>query len=399
MSKLIFSSRCILLTFQITFNLFQMVAYSVFSAAVHKKRILILYSFLCLSLLGFGANHFNFFQTHQAVVAAQAEDDRYFNIAVLADTQYYTGERYGGNMNMFYDQIDWITANAEKEKIAYVVHVGDITDQGDKLPEQWDRAKDAMYRLEKPLPGLPYGIPYGVAVGNHDVRPNGDPNGSKIGYTKYFGRKHFEGRPYYGGAYNNSDANDNHYDLFEANGEKFIVLYLIFNDPNKKEFYDAGLEEKVHNWGADVLAKHSDRKAIVVSHNILRPDTTSGSNFRAGVGAAPKPGNFTKQGNRIINKFKHSPNVFMMLCGHVSGEAMREVKFEGRTIKVLLTDYQGRRNPEFTDKDRNGGNGILRLMKFNQSKQVLSVRTFIPQRDRILEEADEDSNFSVPLYN
>ncbi|RZM13347.1 MAG: hypothetical protein EOO88_44765 [Pedobacter sp.] len=302
-------------------------------------------------------------------------------------------------MDMFYNQIDWIVANAQKEKIAYVVQVGDITDQGDKKPEQWERAKNAMYRLERPQQGLPNGIPYGVAVGNHDVRPNGDPNGTKIGYTKYFGRKHFEGKPYYGGSYNNEESSDSHYDLFAANGEKFIVLYLIFNDPGKKEFYDAALEEKVHNWGAEVLAKHADRKAIVVSHNILRPDTSSKSNFRAGTGFFPLPGNFTKQGKRVIEKFKHSPNVFMMLCGHVSGEAVKDVKFQGRrNIKVLLTDYQGRRNEPYTENDRNGGNGILRLMKFDQGNEKLSVRTFIPQKDKLLEEVDEDSNFSVPLY-
>jgi len=366
---------------------------------INKKNIFVLYASLCLAFTGASFKYFNVFGKNEVLATTQTAEDRFFQIAVLADTQYYTGERYGGNMSMFYNQIDWITANADREKIAYVVHVGDITDQGDKTPEQWERAKDAMYRLEKPQPGFPYGIPYGVAVGNHDVRPNGDPNGSKIGYTKYFGRKHFEGRPYYGGAYNNADANDNHYDLFTANGEKFIVLYLVFNDPNKKEFYDADLEEKVHNWGADVLAKHADRKAIVVSHNILRPDTSSRSNFIAGVGAAPKPGTFTKQGKRIIEKFKHSPNVFMMLCGHVSGEALREVKFEGRTIKVLLTDYQGRRNEPFTDKDRNGGNGILRLMKLDQANDKLSLRTFIPQKDKLMEELDEDSNFSISLYN
>ena len=362
------------------------------------KSIFLLSSFFCLTLVSAGFKHFDFFNKSEAVTAVSSAEDRYFQIAVLGDTQYYTAEKHNGKMSMFYDQIDWITANAEKEKVAYVVHVGDITDHGDKTPEEWERAKDAMYRLEQPRPGLPNGIPYGVAVGNHDLRPNGNPNGTKVGYTKYFGRKHFEGKPYYGGSFENNESSDSHYDLFTANGEKFIVLYLIFNDPGKKELYDVALEKNVHDWGASILAKHADRKAIIVSHNILRPDTTSKSNFVAGAGAAPKPGSFTKQGKRIYEKFKHSPNVFMMLCGHVSGEALKELEFEGRKIKVLLTDYQGRRNPEYTENDRNGGNGILRLMKFDQSKQLLSIRTFIPRKDGLQEENDEDSNFSLPLY-
>lgn len=366
---------------------------------LNVKGIFLLYSLLCLALIGTNVKNLNFFNKSEVVAAAHPQEDKYFSIVVLGDTQYYAGERFGGNMSMFYNQIDWIVANARREKIAYVVQVGDITDQGDKKPEQWERAKDAMYRLEKPQPNMPYGIPYGVAVGNHDVRPNGDPNGSIIGYTKYFGRKHFEGRPYYGGSFNNEESSRNHYDLFTANGENFIVLYLVFNDPAKKEFYDVALEEKVHQWGAEVLDKYADRKAIVVSHSMLKPNKeTSESNFKAGVGLNPDPGSFTKQGKRIYEKFKHSPNVFLMLCGHVSGEAVREDVFEGRKIITILTDYQGRRNNPFTENDRNGGNGILRVMKFDQGKQTLNTRTFIPFKDRIEEEADQDSKFSLALY-
>lgn len=375
-----------------------MISYPKKLKTLNVKGIFLLYSLLCLTLIGANVKNLNFFNKSEAVAAVQPQEDKYFSIAVLGDTQYYAGERYGGNMGMFYNQIDWIVANVQREKIAYVVQVGDITDQGDKKPEQWERAKDAMYRLEKPRPNMPYGIPYGVAVGNHDVRPNGDPNGSIIGYTKYFGRKHFEGRPYYGGSFNNEESSRNHYDLFTANGEKFIVLYLVFNDPAKKEFYNAALEEKVHQWGVEVLDKYADRKAIIVSHSILRPDSSSKERFKAGAGINPKPGTFTKQGKRIFNKFKHSPNVFMMLCGHVSGEALREDIFEGRKIVTILTDYQGRRNSPFAEEDRNGGNGILRVMKFDQAKQTLSARTFIPFKDRIEEEADQDSKFSLTLY-
>lgn len=369
------------------------------STSLRTKKFVLAAAILSCTLLGVNLLRFGYGSNHANANAVVAAEDRYFQIAVLGDTQYYTAERHNGTMEMFYNQIDWITANAEKEKIAYVVHVGDLTDHGDNKPVEWERAKDAMYRLEKPRPGLPYGIPYGIAVGNHDLNPNGNPNGTRIGYAKYFGRKHFLGRPYYGDSYQNDESNDSHFDLFEANGEKFIVLYLVFNDPARKEFYDVALEEKVYNWGADVLAKNADRKAIVVSHSMLKPDSSSTSNYVAGDGAKPKPGAFTKQGKRIYEKFKHSPNVFMMLCGHVSGEALKELSFEGRKIKVLLTDYQGRRNPNYTDKDRNGGNGILRLMKFNQDKQMLSVRTFIPKpNNQVIEENDDDSNFSVPLY-
>jgi DNA polymerase II small subunit/DNA polymerase delta subunit B len=114
-----------------------------------------------------------------------------FTIAVLPDTQYYSEESQGGNKNLFIAQTDWIVKNQKKENIAYVIHVGDIVDKGDSKPEQWDNAVDALYRLEKPLPGLPYGIPYGVTVGNHDQYPSQFPvSGKTYYYNKYFGVKH-----------------------------------------------------------------------------------------------------------------------------------------------------------------------------------------------------------------
>lgn len=357
--------------------------------------------FLALSATGFLYSSFwndKPTSNSHAVSTNIYQSEKYFSIAILPDVQYYTAEKHNGKMQMFSNQTNWITTNVEKEKIAYVAQLGDITDHGDAKPIEWERAAQAMYLLEKELPDMPYGIPYGVAVGNHDVRPNGDPNGTKIGYSKYFGRSRFEGRPYYGGAYNDLETNENHYDVFDVNGEGFIVLYLAYNDPARKDFYDAALEEKVYNWGAEVLAKHTNRKAIIVSHSLLRPDTSSKSNFREGVGFAPKQGKFTKQGRRVIEKFKHSPNVFLMLCGHVSGEAVRKVTFEGRTIYTVLTDYQGRRNDPYTEKDRNGGNGIMRLMKFNQETKTIHMRTFIPDDKGGVaeEETDEDSNFSIP---
>jgi hypothetical protein len=91
-----------------------------------------------------------------------------FTIAVLPDTQYYTSEKIGGKNEMFISQIDWIKKNREAENIAYVIHVGDIVDSGDKVPKEWSNAAEAILSLETPLPGLQNGIPYGLAVGNHD---------------------------------------------------------------------------------------------------------------------------------------------------------------------------------------------------------------------------------------
>ena len=90
-----------------------------------------------------------------------------------------------------------------------------------------------------------------------------------------------------------------------------------------------------------------------------------------------------------------------MLGGHISGEAFRKDTFNGNVIKTYLTDYQARQNSPYSGaKDRNGGNGTMRLMRFNKTKQTLSVITFAPQTNgSVVKEEDEDSQFTQPLFN
>ncbi len=295
-----------------------------------------------------------------------------FSIAVLPDTQYYLAQaQLGGNFEMFKAQIAWIQKNQAKENIAYVAHMGDITEHGDNpatARSEWYLAKTALYRLENPV-----SIPYGLAVGNHDQYPSQYPvKGSTDGYNKYFGVPHFEGRPYYGGHYGNN--NDSHYDVFSAGGIDFIVLFLE---------YDAFNEDQVgmYAWANEVLKKNAARKAIVVSHAILHFNPVKGTN-------TPQA-EFNKQGKAIYEALKDNANLFMMLCGHVgdNGEGYRTDVYNGHTIKTFLNDYQSRPN---------GGNGLMRLYKFSVKKNELSVRTFSPYANE--EETDGDSKFTVPLF-
>ena len=319
--------------------------------------------------------------------------DAYFSIAVLPDTQYYTALRFGGTMQMFHNQIDWIRSNRKKEKIAYVIHLGDITDHD--TPEEWERARSALYKLDED------NIPYGLSVGNHDETPNGYPSQGKPDtyYSRYFGKSHFKDRPWYGGSMGEGENADNHFDLFSVNGDKFLALYFVFNDPSYKG-YNAEYDKKVLSWADSVLTANSDRKAILVTHSMLGRPKNSNSNIKPGEGNRDVKPNFTKQGNIIYEMAKHHSNVFLMLGGHIGGEGFRKDEYNGNIIKTYLSDYQFRRNPPYSNgKDRNGGNGTMRLMRVNQTKQTLSVTTFTPDSNgQVVHEEDPDSKFIEPLF-
>ncbi|MBK0378469.1 metallophosphoesterase [Mucilaginibacter segetis] len=304
--------------------------------------------------------------------AAKVKDGD-FTIAVLPDTQYYLAQaQLGGNFDMFKAQIEWIQKNQQKENIAYVAHLGDITEHGDNpvtARSEWYLAKTALYGLENPV-----SIPYGLAVGNHDQFPSQYPvKGTTNNYNKYFGVEHFKNRPYYGGHY--GDNNDSHYDLFTAGGRDFMVLFLEFDSHNEDQ---AGL----YSWANQILKKYASRKAIVVSHSILFYNPVKGSNAEQ----AP----FNAEGKAIFGALKDNPNLFMMLSGHVgdNGEGYRADTVNNHVIKTFLSDYQSRPN---------GGNGLMRLYKFSVKNNTLTVKTFSPYTRQ--EETDGDSKFTVPLFD
>ncbi|ARS36001.1 metallophosphoesterase [Pontibacter actiniarum] len=327
--------------------------------------------------------------------AIAQEEDAFFTIAVLPDTQYYTSLKHGGTMEMFAEQIQWIRDNKQAQNIAYVVHLGDMVDHGDDANEvEWERAKTEMYKLEAD------NIPYGVAVGNHDQTPFGNPAspGTNSGYGTYFGRNHMQQFSWYGGAYGSSNNSDNHYDLFTANGQNYIVLYLEFNSPGQEK-YSVSIESAVMAWAEGVLDSYSDRKAIVVSHSILNRPNGSNSDVKPGEGNNSVASQFTNQGDVIYNRMKLHNNVFLMLSGHISGEGFRRDNYNGHIIKSYLADYQSRENAPYDGTNRNGGNGLMRMMKFNTTKQTLTVRTFAPRPGSNILETDGDSQFTEPLYN
>lgn len=349
---------------------------------------------LALFLISFGCKTTSYLSNSPEANYGADKGDTYFTIAVLPDTQYYTAIRYGGNMQMFQNQIQWIKANRKSQHIEYVIHLGDITDHNAAV--EWERAKDALYQLDEA------NIPYGLSVGNHDETPNGNPSkgDEKTDYTKYFGKSHFKGKKWYGGGMGGNDNNDNHFDLFTVNGQKFMVLFFVFNQPGNKS-YDKTYEEQTLKWADSVLTANADRKAILVTHSMLTRPKGSESNQKEGTGNNSVPSTYTQQGQQIYNMAKHHSNVFLTLGGHISGEGFRRDVFNGNTIKGYLTDYQSRENsPYGGTKDRNGGNGLMRLMKFNLTKQTLSVTTFSPKTNgQVIYEIDGDSKFTEPLYH
>jgi hypothetical protein len=300
-----------------------------------------------------------------------------FMIVAMPDIQYETSNKNGAKDSMLISQIQWIKNHQADSSIVYVIGLGDITDDGDSQPTQWTNAKNEYYKLETPITGFPNGIPYGLAVGNHDQYPNqGFPlTDSTHLYNTYFGKSHFTGRSYYGGAYGSPHgANDSHYDLFTAGGVDWICIYLEYDSQNQDR-------SGANNWAYNLLGTYASRKAIIVSHYLIESGHQAIWGNQGGVNPT------VSQGEGIYNKMKLRPNVCLMLCGHTSGNTgERFDSYLGSSkIRTLFSDYQF---------SANGGNGFMRLMHFSTTNDRLSVQTYSPWLN--IFNAD---NFSRPLFH
>ena len=313
------------------------------------------------------------FYGHRAAIPGPGPD---FLIPVLPDTQNYAREDSANGQatrQMWYAQTDWIISHRDSDNIPFVATLGDCVQNGDTKngnpnEAEWQIGTNAYYRLEdqqgtKRLDG----IPYLVTVGNHDQDPNGDPDGTTTLYNKYFGSSHFTGKSYYGGHY--STNNDTWYALFSAGGLDFLVLSFEYGRDGSGVF----------SWAQGVVDQYPTRRILVLTHYAGddTPDDTT---------VAP----FSGQGQLIYTALRTNANFFMMLGGHVfneGGEGRRSDTFQGHTVRTMISDYQGRFN---------GGNGLMRLLYFSPSNNIINVKTFSPYTG--LFETDANSTFSY-TYN
>ena len=281
-----------------------------------------------------------------------------FTLVTLPDTQYYAAGLNGGTPEMFTAQTQWIVNNRAARNIAYVAHVGDCVNTAN-VPLEWERASTSFKVLENSATtGLLDGIPFGFAPGNHDQTPDGNPDGSSTKlYNQYFGTSRFRTRNYHGGRY--SGNHDNHYQLFSASGLDFVVLYLEF---------DQTPSATILPWADTVLKTYHQQRAIIVSHYLIDDLQV-----------------FSPQGQATYEALKNNPNLFLMLCGHVTGESWRQDNFAGRTTHTLLSNYQDLSN---------GGNGWLRLLEFSPANNQVRVKTYSPVLNQF--ETDANSQFTLP---
>lgn len=245
-------------------------------------------------------------------------DKNIHTIAFISDTQRFSEKTFN-------DVYDSLIKDKDTYNIEYVVHTGDVIQEGDDLDSEWKIAKDAMRKLD----GV---IPYGVLAGNHDQEINSETPFAR--YSTYFGDSTYETCEYFAGSYSDCRA---HAQLLTIGETDFVFVYI--SDSPDKGCID---------FANETFAKYSDRVGVLCTHKYLEEDLS-----------------LDDMGEYLLKKVvEPNENIKLVLCGHESGAGFVETKIsDDRTVVQIMADYQ----------DANNEGTLMYLQIDNESKTLTGI--------------------------
>lgn len=298
-----------------------------------------------------------------AVTVDRTKDE--FCLVVVPDTQ-----RYAAYFpEIFHSQFQWIRNSVDALDIKYVIHLGDIVEEG--TDEEWRIADEAFSLID----GV---VPYLVVPGNHDLDRAALHAGFRATtrFNAVFPPLRFAGRPWYGG--HKGVTNDNNFGYFRAAGRQFAVLGLEY-----------GPSDETLDWARTLVSNFDDLKVILVTHCYMYDDDT-----RVGPGDKYNPndhGPDWNDGEGIWRKLVNQGDAIgMVLSGHIKGDGTGLLVSKtdaGSSVVQMLSNYQ------FLP---HGGEGWLRILKFLPREKKLEVYTFSPWLGRFRDEPDQRFSVDIP---
>ncbi len=282
-----------------------------------------------------------------------------FTVAVLPDTQNYS-EKFPAN---FLAQTQWIVDQQQARNIAFVLHLGDITNHN-TAPE-WQNAVKAMDLLHGK-------VPYAMVPGNHDYSANGRCADRTTQLNEYFPLARFQEQGTLGGTYDKEpERMENSYHLYSVGDRKLVVIGLEF-----------GPRRDVVRWANEVAARHADREAILITHAYMYFDETrydwkkygTKQNWNPHAYVVAKATNDdVLDGEELWTELvSRHENFIMTLNGHVLNDGLGRIATATpghRDVHQMLVNFQMKPH---------GGDGWLRLLEFRPDGQTVQVCDYSP---------------------
>jgi hypothetical protein len=317
--------------------------------------------------------------------SCQAVDAGTFSIVVLPDTQFYS-EAYP---NIFKAQTDWIVAQREARRIAFVLHEGDIVNVD--VEDQWQAAERSLRVLDGK-------VPYALAVGNHDYSYQGGRITRECDLLNaHFPAARLADLPWPTGTFA-AGRIENSYQVLDAFGLKYVVLALEY-----------GPRDAVVDWANGVLDRYAELPAIIVTHAYLARD---GKPFTTQIfhpcGEAANEFHDCNGGQMLWDKLiSRHDNVVFVFSGHELFPGVSRLTSQqasGRQVHQILANYQTCGGLPCTipntDQITEGGDGFLRIVTIDPARRTAEIETYSPYFDALGREPyrrGDDQQFALSL--
>jgi len=271
--------------------------------------------------------------------SGEAPDQQPFRLVVWPDSQ-WASEKWPEILPVM---AQWIVDQRDAMNIKYVLHVGDMVQSG-HIEEEW-RGFDAAMRV------LDGEVPYALAVGNHDLDRLDETR--TVLFNRTFPPSRFERMPGFGGSFLEGRS-DSTYHTFRAIGRDWLILTLMYNP-----------DQDVLAWANEVVKEHPGHLVIVNTHSYL---THAGRD---------------RSGQVIWDALvKQHPNMFVVVCGHLSTVHFQDKGEHGNAVYEMLFDWQ---NPGSMEP-----NSYLALLEFDPVKGTIRAEAYSPVLDRFLTDPRSD---------
>lgn len=271
-----------------------------------------------------------------------------FAISHLTDTQYLS-EAYP---ETYADVIGWVIANADRRKIAFATHTGDLIQNwvDPDQPEQRARREyDVASSMQAALDAA--GVPNSVLPGNHDSKRGVSPEL----FNEYFGPERYADQSWYGGSIAPGDNTAN-FSTFTAGGARMLMLSLPY-----------AYGEREIAWAEQVVSEHPDHNVVVSTHEHVTPKT------REAVAGRSNSSRWLSHADQLWNRvIAPHRNVVLVLSGHFHGLGQIVTEnaggIAGHTVVEALADYQ-----EFRTHTGERATGFSRLVQFDLGGERIAV--------------------------
>lgn len=298
--------------------------------------------------------------------------DDTFTIAVINDTQHYVDLDNG----IFETMTQWVADNRDTYNIETFWHGGDIVEDYNDEPAEWDIALNAIETITAT------GITPLLATGNHDIGTSSTRDRNLTEFHDRFGMSWYSNLL-------DSDPTVIEYGTYEGGSEN---IYIV-QECNGYQFVWVTVEymprDGVMDWVKSVFDNHPNKMGAYLCHAYIDYNGNLGSD--TDYIDVSDANSAQSQWDGWVSK---TENVEMEIGGHYHDTAdfndrLLQTRDDGGSLMAQHHSYQS--------ADANGGNGWLRLLTVDTSTGSVEATTYSPYLDQWDDSAETQYSFDVQL--